>query len=154
MKKFFVLVLLFSLDYFSKLIIFKTISLNKFIEIFPILDLAHIHNYGISFGLFANSISSWIIIIIGIAIVAVIFYMMMDSSNIIEKWGYLLIIIGAISNIFDRIVNGYVVDFIYLHYKNFYWPAFNFADIYITFGVLMILLNFLIKFKKTYKKEN
>ena len=62
------------------------------------------------------------------------------AENSTEKWGYLVILIGAFSNIFDRMLNGFVIDFIYLHYKDFYWPAFNFADIYITIGVCIIAI--------------
>jgi len=78
--------------------------------------------------------------------------MMIKTSNIIEKWGLVLIIAGALSNIIDRGINNYVLDFIYLHYKDFYWPAFNFADIYITFGVLMILYQVLKEFNKKFTK--
>ena len=75
---------------------------------------------------------------------------MFQISNSLEKWGLLLIITGAVSNLGDRIINDYVLDFIYMHYNNFYWPAFNFADIYITIGVLIIIYaNFMI-FKKKY----
>ena len=73
---------------------------------------------------------------------------MIQASNKVEKWGLTLIIAGAISNIFDRAINNYVIDFIYLHYKDFYWPAFNFADIYITFGVLMIIFQIINELKK------
>ena len=62
-----------------------------------------------------------------------------------EEFGLLIIISGALSNIIDRIFNGYVIDFIYLHYKDFFWPAFNFADIYITIGIIMIVINILRK---------
>ena len=62
------------------------------------------------------------------------------AENSTEKWGYLVILIGAFSNIFDRMLYGFVIDFIYLHYKDFYWPAFNFADIYITIGVCIIAI--------------
>jgi len=64
---------------------------------------------------------------------------MVKSENIIEKWALIMIIAGGISNIFDRMINGYVIDFVYLHYKNMYWPAFNFADIYISIGILIFL---------------
>ena len=66
----------------------------------------------------------------------------------IEKWGLLIIIAGAISNIVDRALNDYVLDFIHLQYNNYYWPAFNFADIYITIGVLLILYKVVIDLKK------
>ena len=75
---------------------------------------------------------------------------MLKASSKVEKWGLTLIIAGAFSNIFDRAINNYVLDFIYLHYKDFYWPAFNFADIYITIGILMILYQILKEFKKKF----
>ena len=68
--------------------------------------------------------------------------MMMQTKNFIEKWALVIIIAGAISNIFDRFINGYVIDFIFLHYKDFYWPAFNFADIYISLGIIMMIFSF------------
>ena len=74
--------------------------------------------------------------------------MMIQSSNEIEKWGLSLVIAGAVSNIADRALNNYVLDFIYLHYKEYYWPAFNFADVYITFGIFMILYQILKEFRK------
>ena len=74
--------------------------------------------------------------------------MMMNTKNKMEKIGLLIIIAGALSNIFDRAMNGYVIDFIYLHYRDFYWPAFNFADIYISIGVFIVVLQLLKDFHK------
>ena len=139
MNKFFYIILLIVLDFVTKKIVFNYIILNNFIVLLPILDLTHIHNYGVSFGLFSGVISSWMIILITSAITIAIIYLMIQASNKVEKWGLTLIIAGAISNIFDRAINNYVLDFIYLHYKDFYWPVFNFADVYITLGVLMII---------------
>tara|TARA_B100001750_G_C15433701_1_gene559702 strand:+ start:121 stop:579 length:459 start_codon:yes stop_codon:yes gene_type:complete len=147
-NKFFCIVLLIILDIISKKIVFYYLSLNSFKSILPVLDLTHIHNYGISFGLFAGTLSSWMIILFTSVITILIIYFLLQTSNNVEKWGLTLIIAGAISNIFDRLINNYVLDFIYLHYKDFYWPAFNFADIYITFGVMMILFQIFIEFKK------
>ena len=62
------------------------------------------------------------------------------TKKLFEKWGYTFILAGAFGNILDRLINGFVIDFIYVHYKDFYWPAFNLADIYITIGVFIILL--------------
>ena len=70
---------------------------------------------------------------------------MIISQNKLEKLAYFIIIIGAISNILDRVINTYVVDFILIHYENYYWPAFNFADIYITIGIIMLIVSFFIK---------
>ena len=94
MKKFFYIILLIVLDFVSKKIVFDYISLNNFIAILPILDLTHIHNYGVSFGLFSGVISSWMIILITSTITIVIIYLMIQSSNKVEKWGLTLIIAG------------------------------------------------------------
>ena len=147
MNKFFFIILLIILDFITKKIVFDYLSLNSFIIILPVLDLAHIHNYGIAFGLFSGLISSKMIILITSIVTIAIIYLLIQASNTVEKWGLTLIIAGAISNIFDRAINNYVLDFIYLHYKDFYWPAFNFADIYITVGVLMILFQAFKEFK-------
>ena len=146
------MILLIILDIGSKQIVFEYISLHNFISIFPILDITHIHNYGISFGLFSGIIPSWIIICVGLIIISFIFYMMINVNSFAEKWGLMLIIAGAISNIFDRAINNYVLDFIWLHYDEFYWPAFNLADIYITIGVLIILYQAIRNYKNKITK--
>ena len=146
------MILLIILDIGSKQIVFEYISLHNFISVFPILDLTHIHNYGISFGLFSGIIPSWIIICVGLIIISFIFYMMINVNSFAEKWGLMLIIAGAISNIFDRTINNYVLDFIWLHYDEFYWPAFNLADIYITIGVLIILYQAIRNYKNKITK--
>ena len=145
MIKFFIFFVLVTFDLFSKKIVFESIDLHTFISLTFFLDLTHIHNFGISFGLFSGLISPWILIILGLLVVAFIFYLMKSASDTLEEWGLLIIISGAISNIIDRIFNGYVIDFIYFHYKSFFWPAFNFADIYITIGLIMIVINILRK---------
>ena len=140
MRIFFIIVVLFIFDFISKQIIFNLIDLNNFIKITFFFELAHIHNYGISFGLFSGRISPFLIILIGLLISFIVLSLILRSKNILEKSGYVIIFSGALSNIIDRAINGYVIDFIYLHYNEFYWPAFNFADIYISLGVLLILL--------------
>ena len=128
------------LDLTSKILIFNLIPYNKFIKVASFLDIVHIHNFGISFGFFSELQLPWVFIIIGTFITFIIFIMYMQSNKYLEKIGFIIIISGAISNIIDRIINGFVIDFLYFHYKNFYWPAFNFADIYITFGVILIII--------------
>ena len=145
MIKFFIFFVLVAFDLLSKKIVFDLIYLHTFIPLTFFLDLTHIHNFGISFGLFSGLISPWILIILGLLVVAFIFYLMKSASDMFEEWSLLIIISGALSNIIDRIFNGYVIDFIYFHYKDFFWPAFNFADIYITIGIIMIVINILRK---------
>ena len=107
----------------------------------PFIDITHIHNYGISFGLFAGVLPLWFIVLSGTVMTILLLFWMSKVSNELEKWGILLIIAGAISNIGDRLINNYVLDFIFLHYKKYYWPAFNFADTYITIGAFIYLIS-------------
>ena len=149
-----IVTLLIFLDFFSKKIIFLFIQFNKLISIMPFIDFTHIHNYGISFGLFAGILPSWFIIISGSVMVIFLFFWMLKSSNKLEMWGILLIISGAISNIGDRLINNYVLDFILLHYNQYYWPAFNFADIYISIGILIVIIESFKIFKTRLKDNN
>ena len=139
------------IDLSSKQIIYYSIDLNSFLAITSFLDIAHIHNFGISFGFLSGTFSPWIFILVGIIVTGVILYMLMKSTNHMEKWGFTAIIAGALSNIADRTLNGYVIDFIYFHYKDFFWPAFNFADIYISLGICVIVLHLLKDLNKRIK---
>ena len=151
--KLLVVVLLVLLDFLSKKIVFNFIGFNKLVPIMPFIDITHIHNYGISFGLFAGVLPFWFIVLVGIVMTILLLFWMSKISNELEKWGILLIVAGAISNIGDRLINNYVLDFIFLHYKQHYWPAFNFADIYISVGVLIIIIESY-KIYKTRLKDN
>jgi len=135
-------VLIFA-DIISKYFVKNNLILNQSVEINDFLYLVYIQNFGVSFGLFAGSIPYYLLIIIGLLIVILIIYLMYLSKNTLEKSAYFIIIIGALSNILDRLFNTFVVDFILLRYESFYWPAFNLADIYITIGIIMLIISFL-----------
>ena len=149
-----VVILLVLLDFLSKKIVFNFIGFNKLVSIMPFIDITHIHNYGISFGLFAGVLPFWFIVLVGIVMTILLLFWMSKISNELEKWGILLIVAGAISNIGDRLINNYVLDFIFLHYKKHYWPAFNFADIYISVGVLIIIIESYKIYKTRLKYNN
>ena len=74
-----------------------------------------------------------------LCICAFLFFYAWEKSSDLEKYGYTAIFAGAIGNILDRLIEGAVVDFIYLHIKDYYWPAFNIADSAICCGVFWIL---------------
>ena len=149
-----ILVLLILLDFLSKKVIFHFVELNKLISLVSFIDITHIQNYGISFGLFAGIIPMWFIVLLGVIMIFILIFWMFKTSNKLGKWGLLLIISGGISNIGDRLINNYVLDFIFLHYKQHYWPAFNFADIYISVGVLLIIIENYMIFRARIKDKN
>ena len=146
-----IFVFLISLDLLSKYLVFNYIDLYQFIKITPFFDITHIHNFGVSFGLFSGIISSLYLILIGSLVVCFVIYLLVNAQDKLEQWGLFIIICGALANIIDRFINGYVIDFIYLHINQYYWPAFNFADIYISIGIIMILLNVLKKLNNNEK---
>ena len=149
MRKFFIFLLLVLLDILSKYIVFNYIDLYQFIKITYFFDITHIHNFGVSFGLFAGTIPSLVLIFIGLFVTVFVIYLYINSRDTIERWGLFIIICGAIGNIVDRSINGYVIDFLYLHINQYYWPAFNFADIYISLGIIMIIVNMVKKINKS-----
>ena len=145
MIKIFVFIICVLFDLFTKFLIQNYLFLNQSIKINQFFDIVYVQNYGVSFGLFSREIPHWVLVLIALLVVILILYLMIISNKNLEKNAYFLIIAGAIGNIIDRILNSYVVDFISLHYEMFYWPAFNFSDIYITIGIIMLLVSFFIK---------
>tara|TARA_Y100000996_G_scaffold407006_1_gene384084 strand:+ start:998 stop:1450 length:453 start_codon:yes stop_codon:yes gene_type:complete len=137
--KFIILIILILIDFFSKKFISSFIYLNDSVTILPFFKIVHFQNKGIAFGLFQNVLPPWLIILITIIIIIFLFYLLLSSLNQFEKWGIFFIISGALSNLLDRFINNFVLDFIYLHYNKVAWPAFNFADMYITTGLLLII---------------
>ena len=142
-----VFIFLILLDLLTKFLVQYNLPLNKSIKINEFSDLVYVQNFGVSFGLFSGYVSHWILIFIASVVILMIYILSMKSNKKFEKLAYFIIIIGALSNVIDRLINTFVVDFILLHYKNYYWPAFNLADIYITIGIIMLLVSFFIESK-------
>jgi signal peptidase II len=141
---FFFILFIFILDRISKLWIISIFNLENSLEIkiSSFINLNLIWNKGIAFGLFSygekfeyNLLTGLIIIIISI-----VFWMIIKTKGF-EKYGFLMILGGALGNIFDRLYYSAVPDFIDIYYKNFHWFVFNVADIFITLGVLMLIIN-------------
>ena len=147
MIKTIVFIFLILLDLLTKFLVQNNLPLNKSIKINEFSDLVYVQNFGVSFGLFSGYVSHWILIFIASVVILMIYILSMKSNKKFEKLAYFIIIIGALSNVIDRSINTFVVDFILLHYNNYYWPAFNLADIYITIGIIMLLVSFFIESK-------
>ena len=149
MNKLIIFIFFISIDLLTKYIVKANLVLNQSISLTVNIDLVYVQNYGVSFGLFSHTLSYWVFILIGLIIVLFIFYLMITSNKKLEKNSYFIIIIGAMGNIIDRFFNTYVVDFISLHYNNYYWPTFNLADIYITIGIIMLLFSIITNSKES-----
>ena len=146
-KKFFInlsfILLIFLLDRISKIYV---IDLDKKFfgsEIFSskFLNISLIWNEGIAFGLLSfNERIFYNILTLIILIIILIIYLMFLKSNGLKKYSLLMILGGALGNVFDRIFAQAVPDFIDFHVGNFHWFIFNVADIFITIGVIFMIL--------------
>ena len=141
---FFLILFIFILDRISKLWIISIFNSenNLEIKISSFINLNLIWNKGIAFGLFSYGEKFEYNLLTGlIIIITVIMFWMIIKTKGLEKYGFLLILGGALGNIFDRLYYSAVPDFIDIYYKNFHWFVFNVADIFITVGVLMLIIN-------------
>lgn len=141
----FILVLLLIIaDQLTKLLVYGYFKPNESLEINNFLSLTHVHNYGAAFSFLANE-DGWqqylLVTISTVASLAIIVWMLKTSKDQVLKLTALsLILSGAVGNLIDRALLGFVIDFIDLHYQNFSWPIFNIADITITIGVILLIL--------------
>ena len=134
---------LFLIDRVSKIWIIKKSQEIMDNEIFSsrFINFELIWNKGIAFGLFSldGGMFYQLISLLIFFIVIILIYFILKSNGV-EKFGFILILGGALGNLFDRIFYKAVPDFIDLHINSFHWFIFNIADIFITFGVICLIL--------------
>jgi signal peptidase II len=141
----------FLLDILSKNFIQNKIIYGEQLEITSFLSLVHFQNTGAAFSFLSDQGGWQRYFLIAISLLAVLYIPWLINQykkNILIVIGLLLILGGAIGNLYDRISYGYVIDFIYLHFAEFYWPAFNVADSAISLGVLLFLYGSFKSYKK------
>lgn len=140
--------------------LFKILATRILPDIIPVAVVPHfigfnyIHNYGAGFSILSGKVD-FLIVITAVALLAIavgIFAKKFDNN--IDEFSFVLILAGGIGNLIDRVVNGYVVD--YLEFLFMEFPVFNFADILICTGVGLFVLNTIVTefFSKNKKGEN
>ncbi len=151
LKLYLISLFVFLLDILSKNFIQKKIIYGEQVEITSFLSLVHFQNTGAAFSFLSDQGGWQRYFLIAISLLAVLYIPWLINQykkNILIVIGLLLILGGAIGNLYDRISYGYVIDFIYLHIDEFYWPAFNVADSAISLGVLLFLYGSFKNYKK------
>ena len=130
------------LDLISKQWIFNHLDFGSALVITPFFNIVHFQNTGAAFSFLSES-SGWqryfFIVVSMIAIVIIIRLMRERLKQPLLCLALAFILGGAIGNLCDRSFYGFVIDFIYVHYEAYYWPAFNVADSFISIGVALIL---------------
>ena len=147
------IIIIFFLDRYSKNLILNLLENEKYLFVNNYLNLNLVFNTGIGFGLFSLNAGIYynILSILIFLIILVLIYLMFKSKTL-EKIFFSLIIGGAIGNLYDRIIYKAVPDFIDFHIEEFHWFTFNIADIFISLGIIFMILNELIFNKQ--KNEN
>ena len=151
LKLYLISLFVFLFDILSKNFIQKKIIYGEQVEITSFLSIVHFQNTGAAFSFLSDQGGWQRYFLIAISLVAVLYIPWLINQykkNILIVIGLLLILGGAIGNLYDRISYGYVIDFIYLHIAEFYWPAFNVADSAISLGVLLFLYGSFKNYKK------
>jgi len=146
-KGYLVIFFLIAIDLASKFIAEEQLNFGQVIPLIPILDLLLVFNSGIAFSIldFNNSFLSFGLSLIGLLIVAYLHSLYKNEESSINRFSLILIISGALGNIFDRLPDGVVTDFLFFHLGETPFFIFNFADAYITIGAVLF---FLMEFKK------
>ena len=143
--------LIFLIDRISKNYILKIAEQESLVDIYisSYLNFYLIWNKGIAFGLFSfdqNFIYNLITLII--VVISFVIMILIIKTNGIERYSFTLVFGGAISNLYDRIYYKAVPDFIDFHIAEYHWFVFNMADIFITLGIISIIITEVLKKNK------
>jgi len=137
-----------TLDLWTKSLATESLTLYRPIEITSWLNMTLAHNYGAAFSFLsdAGGWQRWLFTGLAsvVTVVLVVWLLRLPAKEKLTAAALGLIIGGAIGNLIDRIINGYVIDFIDVYYLDWHWPAFNLADSAITGGVILMLLDALV----------
>lgn len=128
------------LDQASKYYVLSVLDTYQRVNVLPVLDWVLLHNYGAAFSFLADFDGGQRWFLLAVAVVAVVMiHRWLGKASLWVAIFLGLILGGAIGNALDRAILGSVTDFILVYYRDWYYPAFNIADIGITLGAMGIL---------------
>jgi signal peptidase II len=136
---------LIAADQITKAIVAKSVPFYGSVSVIPgFFSISHIHNTGAIFGMFNGSGSKLIAILLAAATLTamslvIVYFLKTPASQKLMRFALSLILAGALGNFIDRIFRGYVIDFLEVHVKKFYWPTFNIADSCISIGAVLLV---------------
>lgn len=137
------ILLLIGLDQLTKQLVHQNMALYDSIELLPFFNLTYVRNYGAAFSFLsdAGGWQRWFFTILAVVISTVIAVWMSRLPRQQIKLGLALSLVfaGAIGNLIDRSIYGYVIDFFHLYYQTWHYPAFNIADSAICIGATLII---------------
>ncbi len=147
----------FLLDQATKWLILRRIPLHESVPVIPgLFQLTHVQNRGAAFGLFSDFSSEWaisVLILFSLIALAVVWRLLWRNSHALSATGIALALVlgGALGNLWDRLVDGHVVDYLDVFVGTYHWPAFNVADSAIVVGAVVLVGHIL--FSKAHAEE-
>jgi signal peptidase II len=134
------------LDQLSKWFVASHMQVYETVHVLPVFNIALLHNTGAAFSMLAGQPGwqRWFFVILALVIAALIVAWLWRMPTSAGHWlaaGLALVAGGAVGNVWDRLVQGYVVDFLQFHWAGWFFPAFNVADSAITVGAVMLILD-------------
>ncbi|HJV62059.1 MAG TPA: signal peptidase II [Albitalea sp.] len=139
-------------DQFTKTLILGDFALGESRSVTWFFNVVHWHNTGAAFSFLAAAAGwqRWFFVALGFAATAFIIWMLRrHGGQRLFSFALALILGGALGNLIDRLLHGYVVDFIQVHYRDAYFPAFNVADSAITVGAGLLILDELLRVRRS-----
>ncbi|MCF2948348.1 signal peptidase II [Paraglaciecola aquimarina] len=138
-------VIALGLDQYTKTLVVNKIELYQAIQVTPFFNLTHVYNYGAAFSFLhdAGGWQRWFFSIIAILVTSLVLWWLKQTTKnqVILPVAFSLIVGGALGNAYDRLVHGYVIDFLVVYYQDWYWPAFNIADSAICLGAVLLIVD-------------
>jgi signal peptidase II len=147
-----VALLIVTADQFSKIVIEKAFRLGDVRPVTSYFSLVLAHNRGVAFSMFDGGPSWEARVVTAVAIAACLFILYLLSrhgSQRLFSWALALILGGALGNVLDRLLHGHVIDFLLFHYRQWEFPAFNVADSAITVGAVMLIVDELLRVRRS-----
>lgn len=145
------------LDQVTKAMVASALNLYERIDLLPVLALTRLHNTGAAFSMLAEGSGwqRWFFIALGlvISVALMVWLRRLRPADTLLALGLSLVLGGALGNVIDRVWLGHVIDFIYVHWKDAYFPAFNVADSAITVGAGCLLLDAFLEGDKKRKAD-
>jgi signal peptidase II len=140
------------LDQVTKVLILREFQLGDSRYVTDFFNIVRVHNTGAAFSFLADAAGWQRWFFVGLGAVATVFIVWMlrrHGEQRLFSWALSLILGGAIGNVIDRLVHGYVVDFIQLHYGSAYFPSFNVADSAISVGAALLIFDELRRMRRS-----
>ena len=130
-------------DQLTKQVVIANMQLFDSIELLPVFNLTYVRNYGAAFSFLsdAGGWQRWFFTLIAVAISVVLAVWLARNHKTQQKLNLALALVlaGAVGNLIDRSIYGYVIDFLHLYYQNWHYPAFNIADSAICIGAALLI---------------